>query len=290
MDYQYILVDVKDRIATVTINRPEYSNAFARESYYEIADAMNTLGARDDVGVIVITGAGKHFSAGGDIKRFKMLVDTKTYLKAEDIEAVSAMPISIRNCPKPVIAMINGVATGAGLSCALACDFRIVEPSSKMIMAFVNMGLCGDNESIYTLTRLLGPDKAELMMMTGDAYKGEQCVKIGLATVLAEDGKLAETTYALAAKLAAKSSTAHASQKRLIRKYFYGDMEKFAKDEGMEIAANSRSLISQKLSMLLLKRECLFTIRNKSRYQKSAPCICRRRFLLRSRLFFGYAH
>lgn len=90
MDYQYILVDVKDRIATVTINRPEYSNAFARESYYEIADAMNTLGARDDVGVIVITGAGKHFSAGGDIKRFKMLVDTKTYLKAEDIEAVSA--------------------------------------------------------------------------------------------------------------------------------------------------------------------------------------------------------
>ena len=216
MDYQYILIDVKDRIATVTINRPEYSNAFARESYYEIADAMNTLGARDDV------------------------VDTKTYLKAEDIEAVSAMPISIRNCPKPVIAMINGVATGAGLSCALACDFRIVEPSSKMIMAFVNMGLCGDNESIYTLTRLLGPDKAELMMMTGDAYKGEQCVKIGLATVLAEDGKLAETTYALAAKLAAKSSTAHASQKRLIRKYFYGDMEKFAKDEGMEIAANSR--------------------------------------------------
>ena len=77
-------------------------------------------------------------------------------------------------------------------------------------------------------------------MMTGDAYKGEQCVKLGLATGLAEAGKLAETTYALAAKLAAKSSTAHASQKRLIRKYFYGDMEKFAIDEGMEIAANSR--------------------------------------------------
>ena len=240
MDYQYILVDVRDRIATVTINRPEYSDAFARESYFEIADAMNTLGAREDVGAIVITGAGKHFSAGGDIKRFKMLVDTGAYLKAEDIEAVSAMPMSIRNCPKPVIAMINGVATGAGLSCALACDFRIVEPSSKMIMAFVNMGLCGDNESIYTLMRLVGPDKAELMMMTGDAYKGEQCVKTGLATVLAEDGKLAETTYALAAKLASKSSTAHAGQKRLIRKYFYGGMENFAKDEGIEMAAASR--------------------------------------------------
>ena len=78
------------------------------------------------------------------------------------------------------------------------------------------------------------------MMMTGDAYKGEQCVKTGLATVLAEDGKLAETTYALAAKLASKSSTAHAGQKRLIRKYFYGGMENFAKDEGIEMAAASR--------------------------------------------------
>ena len=88
--------------------------------------------------------------------------------------------------------------------------------------------------------RLQGPDKAELKMMTGDAYKGEQCVKTGLATVLAEDGKLAETTYALAAKLASKSSTAHAGQKRLIRKYFYGGMENFAKDEGIEMAAASR--------------------------------------------------
>ena len=84
------------------------------------------------------------------------------------------------------------------------------------------------------------PSASSPYFLSKDTYKGEQCVKIGLATVLAEDGKLAETTYALAAKLAAKSSTAHASQKRLIRKYFYSDMEKFAKDEGMEIAANSR--------------------------------------------------
>lgn len=101
--------------------------------------------------------------------------------------------------------MVNGVATETELSCNLACNFRIVEPTSKMIIAFVNMRLCGGNESIYILMRLVGPDKAELMMMTGDAYKGEQCVKIGLAIVLAEDDKLAKTTYALAAK----SSTAH---------------------------------------------------------------------------------
>lgn len=240
MDYQYILVTVENRIATVTLNRPEYSNAFAKESYTEIADAMEVLGARKDVGVIVITGTGKHFSAGGDIKRFKMLIDSGEYLDADNIAAAGNMSLAIRECPKPVIAMINGVATGAGLSCALACDFRIVSPSSKMIMAFVNMGLCGDTGSIYNLIRLIGPDKAELMMMTGEACRGEDCVRIGLATVLAEEGKLAETTYELAAKLAGKSSTAHGGQKRLIKKYFYGGLAEFAKDEGKEIAAASR--------------------------------------------------
>lgn len=240
MDYQYILVTVENRIATVTLNRPEYSNAFAKESYTEIADAMEVLGARKDVGVIVITGAGKHFSAGGDIKRFKMLIDSGEYLDADNIAAAGNMSLAIRECPKPVIAMINGVATGAGLSCALACDFRIVSPSSKMIMAFVNMGLCGDTGSIYNLIRLIGPDKAELMMMTGEACRGEDCVRIGLATVLAEEGKLAETTYELASKLAGKSSTAHGGQKRLIKKYFYGGLADFAKDEGKEIAAASR--------------------------------------------------
>lgn len=240
MDYQYILVTVENRIATVTLNRPEYSNAFAKESYTEIADAMEVLGAKKDVGVIVITGAGKHFSAGGDIKRFKMLIDSGEYLDADNIAAAGNMSLAIRECPKPVIAMINGVATGAGLSCALACDFRIVSPSSKMIMAFVNMGLCGDTGSIYNLIRLIGPDKAELMMMTGEACRGEDCVRIGLATVLAEEGKLAETTYELASKLAGKSSTAHGGQKRLIKKYFYGGLADFAKDEGKEIAAASR--------------------------------------------------
>lgn len=240
MEYQNILISVKDRIATITLNRPEYSNAFARESYFELADAMKALGDRRDVGAVIITGAGKHFSAGGDIHRFKMLIDTEQYLNAEDIEGVGIMAISIRQCPKPVIAMVNGVATGAGLSCALACDFRIVEPSSKMIMAFVNMGICGDTGSIYNLVRLVGPDKAELMMMTGDAYRGEECVRLGLATVLAESGKLAETTYELAAKLAAKSSTAHGGQKRLIEKYFYRDLKEFSMDEGREIASASR--------------------------------------------------
>jgi len=255
MEYKNLLVTIENRIATITLNRPEFSNAFARESYSEIADAICSLGSRKDVGVIVITGAGKHFSAGGDIKRFKTLIDTGAYLNAGDLKQVGLNFAEIRKCPKPVIAMINGVATGAGLSCALACDFRIVEPSSKMVMAFVNMGLCGDTGSIYNLVRLIGPDKAALMMMTGDTYRGEDCVKMGLATILAEDGKLHEATYTLATKLAAKSSIGHAGQKKLIQKYFYGNIEAFSEDEGKVMADCARQPdFSEAVNAFLEKR------------------------------------
>lgn len=236
MDQQTILVRVENRIAAVTINRPEAGNALARETYGEIASAMEQLGTRRDVGAIVITGAGKHFSAGGDIKRFKQLIDSGTYLEPNQLLTADAMATAIRDCPKPVIAMINGTAAGAGLSCALACDFRVVAPSSKMVMAFVNLGLSGDTGSIYNLMRLVGPEKAELMMMTGDPYAGEECVRMGLASQLAEEGHLAETTYALAAKLASKSTDAHAAQKRVIRQFFYNRLEDYYAKEVLEIA------------------------------------------------------
>lgn len=236
MDYKTLFVSIEHRVATVTINRPEVRNALARETYGEIADAMKKLGARKDVGAIVITGAGKHFSAGGDIKRFKELIDSGIYLDANQILNAASMATAIRECPKPVIAMINGTATGAGLSCALACDFRVVSPSSKLVMAFVNLGLSGDTGSIYNLMRLVGPERAELMMMTGEPCCGEECVRIGLASHLAEEGHLAETAYALASKLASKSTDAHAAQKRILRQFFYDRLDEYYAKEALEIA------------------------------------------------------
>jgi 2-(1,2-epoxy-1,2-dihydrophenyl)acetyl-CoA isomerase len=142
--YKNILTEINGRIAVITINRPEFANAINGDTVMEITDAVNTFGKDASVGSVVITGAGKHFSAGGDINRFKMLIETEQFLQTENIANADRMASAIRNCSKPVIAMINGVATGAGLSLALACDFRIVSPSSKMSMGFVNMGLPGD--------------------------------------------------------------------------------------------------------------------------------------------------
>lgn len=240
MEFTTLLVKVEDRVATVTINRPEVSNAFATETYGEIAVAMQELGERTDVGAIIITGAGKNFSAGGDIKRFKMLIDTKEYLKADGVADAGKMPYNIRICKKPTIAMINGVATGAGLSCAVACDFRAVQPSSKMAMAFINMGIGGDTGGIHNLVRLIGPEKTMKMAMLGDPVPGEECYRMGLASILAEEGKLEEETYAFAKKLAAKSDYGHFVQKQLVNLVAYNHLADSLRMEGDYMQEASR--------------------------------------------------
>jgi len=237
--YKYIEVSEEGRVAFVRFNRPEVMNAFHTDEYGEIKDAMEKLGSDPDIGAIVITGNGKHFSAGGDINRFKELIVSKTYLIGKNIIYAGTMSKAIRECPKPVIAMINGAAAGAGFSCAMACDYRIVDSKSKLTMAFVNMGLCGDTGSIFYLMKTARPDQAYKMMMTGEPVKGEDAVEMGIATILAEEGKLKETTYEFARKLADKSVAAIAAQKKLINKYFYL-MGEWWEDEANQMVACSK--------------------------------------------------
>ena len=240
MEYQYIKVTVQDRVATITLNRPEVSNAFAKESFIEVGDAVDLFSKDPDVGVVVITGEGKHFSAGGDIYSFRDRIERGEYITEARVLNAARMAVRIRRCEKPTIAMINGAAAGAGMSCALACDFRVVQPSSRMSMAFINMGLPGDTLGIYHLIKLIGADRAELLLMTGEPVRGEDCVKSGLATIFAEEGKLQEETYALARKLAAKSMEGHMAQKRIINRFYYDQLDQFLLPEAEEMARCSR--------------------------------------------------
>ena len=225
--YQYIIVEKKDNVATITLNRPESGNAFALESYLEVKQAFEEVGRDEEVRAVVLTGAGKHFSAGGDIHRFKMLIETKAYLNPENVVHAGAMSNAIMRCPKPVVAMINGAAMGAGCSLALACDFRVVTPKSKMGMAFINMGFSGDTGAIYLMTRLVGTAKSRELMMLGRPVSGEEAVNLGLASRLAEEGALKETTDALVQELLSKPTGAIARQKRLYYEFFYRDFLQF---------------------------------------------------------------
>jgi len=211
MGYDTILLDVKDKIATITLNRPEAGNALAANSYGEIRDAIVRCENDDEVRAIVIRSNGKHFSAGGDIKRFKQLIETKQYLNEDNIMYAGRMTSAIRRCEKPVIAMVQGVATGAGCSLAVACDFRVATPNTKFIMGFIKLGLTGDTGSMYFLYKLLGIAKASEMLMLGDPVSGEEAYKIGLVNKLVDEDKLEEETYALARRLADSPTQASGS-------------------------------------------------------------------------------
>ncbi|MDL2302305.1 enoyl-CoA hydratase/isomerase family protein [Lachnospiraceae bacterium OttesenSCG-928-D06] len=258
--YETILYEVKDKIATITLNRPETGNAFAKESYVEVRAALEKASKDEGVQVVVLTGAGKHFSAGGDIKRFKRLIESGEFLQKENVAAAGRMARAVKECDKPVIAMINGAAAGAGCALALACDFRVLEAKSKMVMSFIKMGLSGDTGGLYYLERLVGVAKATELMMLGDVLNGEQALKLSLATMVAEEGTLAETTYDLAKRLAKAPTFAIARQKRLLYETFYADIETYAEKEAEFMVECSHSAdFAEAVDAFLEKRAPAFT-------------------------------
>lgn len=239
-DYREILVDIQEKIATVTFNRPEQQNTFTTQLKEEVADAFENLGQSKEVRVIVLTGAGKNFCAGGDIKMFKTRIESGDFLTEDGFLLAAKMANTIRRCPKPVIAMVNGAAAGAGCSLAAACDFRFAQPGSKFGMAFINMAFSGDTVGIYNLQRIIGVTRTEEMIMTGDLISAEKAAEWGL-TKLTSENALKEETYQFAKKLAQKSPKAIAYQKRLIAEFFYSDLDAYTRKEAEVMACCARS-------------------------------------------------
>lgn len=257
--YQHIKLHVENKIGTITINCPESANAINPSIYAEIKDAICGCVINEDVNVVVLTGEGKHFSAGGDIREFKELIESETYIEEKSIQLAGNTAEAIRRCPKPVIAMINGAAAGAGCSLALACDFRVMETSSKMSMAFINMGLPGDTGGIYYMYKLLGPAKTEELIMLGSLLDGEEAYALGLTSRLAEKGKLYEETMNLASELAAKPQLAIKRQKEMILKFFYKDIRAFTETESKYMVECSRSEdFAEAVNAFLEKRKPVF--------------------------------
>ncbi|MDO4554852.1 MAG: enoyl-CoA hydratase/isomerase family protein, partial [Lachnospiraceae bacterium] len=212
------------------------------------------------VKVIVLTGAGKHFSAGGDIREFKELIESETYIEEKSIQLAGDTAEAVRRCPKPVIAMINGAAAGAGCSLALACDFRVMEPNSRLSMAFIQMGLPGDTGGIYYLQKLLGTARTTEFIMLGRAIKGEEAYQIGLASRLALEGRLYETTMELAEELAKKPMLAIKRQKEMLLHFFYKDIKEFTEMEGKYMVECSKSEdFAEAVNAFLEKRKPVFT-------------------------------
>jgi 2-(1,2-epoxy-1,2-dihydrophenyl)acetyl-CoA isomerase len=204
MTYECLLYDVKDRIATLTLNRPDRMNALGGTLREDLLDALTKAGADDEVRVIVITGAGRGFCSGGDVKAMSERQQSGDAGSTKDKYAPlrDRIVLALRECPKPVIAAVNGAAAGAGMSLAMACDMRIAASGAKFSQAFVKRGLHPDWGGSWFLPRIVGTAKACELIFTGDAIDAAQAFELGILNAVVAPEALMDETYNLARKIA----------------------------------------------------------------------------------------
>lgn len=205
MAYETLLLSVDDRVATLTINRPDKRNALNAAVRREVVEALDALRTKDDVRVIVITGAGdKAFVAGADIGEFadRSPVEQRAAMEGRRIfDEVAAYP-------KPTIAMINGYAFGGGCELALACDIRIAARSAKLGQPEIKLGILPGGGGTQRLPRLIGAGRALRLLMTGDAVTAEEAERMGLVDQVVDDDALQSAVNALATQIAVHSPVA----------------------------------------------------------------------------------
>ncbi|HEY5293110.1 MAG TPA: enoyl-CoA hydratase [Burkholderiales bacterium] len=204
-----LIETVTDRIAVLTLNRPDRLNALSSPIVDGLLEALPRLGADPKIAVVVLTGAGRGFCAGGDVKS---MAEGTSQLGLEDAvqRLRGRMEVSrlLHEIPKPTIAMVNGAAAGAGLAMALACDLRVASESARFITAFVKVGFSGDFGGSYFLSKLVGTAKARELYYTGDPLDASQALALGLVSTVVPDVELLDATMALARRLAGGPSIA----------------------------------------------------------------------------------
>jgi 2-(1,2-epoxy-1,2-dihydrophenyl)acetyl-CoA isomerase len=228
---------VEHGVATLTLNRPENLNALSDEIRLGLLESFHRLGHDDAVGCIVLTGAGRGFCAGGDVKTMAGRSARVFEERAEGIRQSNRIPMLMHTTPKVIIGMINGVAVGAGLSMATACDLRIAGRSARFGTGFIKIGLSGDWGGTWTITRLIGTAKARELFFTGDIIGAEEAARIGLVNRVVEDADLLETTMTLARRIAALPTVALGYTKKNLAAAETGD---FAASLEMEAVHQAR--------------------------------------------------
>ena len=214
---QDLLETVKDGVAVLTMNRPDRLNALSGEMLDTMLEALPRLADDPNVGCIVLTGAGRGFCAGGDVKAMaegrEMSGDTLEE-RAQGLRSKMETSRWLHEMPKPTIAMVRGAAAGAGLSLALACDLRIAGESAKFGTAFARVGYSGDFGGSYYLTQLVGTAKARELYYTAELVDARHALELGLVNRVVADDRLEEETLLLAAKIARGPRVAYRYTKR----------------------------------------------------------------------------
>jgi enoyl-CoA hydratase len=221
-----LYVDRIDNIAVITLDRPDRGNGVVPELIRDFLRVLDDLEADRTVRALVLTGAGKQFSAGADLKAMKDYLDNRHQADHEPYNARILFPLTQRIVASrlPVIAAINGGATAGGLDLALACDIRICSEHAKLGETYINMGLPPGNGGTYFLPRLIGSGLAAELALTGDVIDAQRALEIGLVNRVAPAAELLEQSTALAHRIAAKSWRAVEATKQALRASWQVDL------------------------------------------------------------------
>lgn len=259
-EYKTLLYEVEGPICNIILNRPKQGNAMeATLSYDELDVVFKKAAADESVKAVVLKGNGKHFCTGGDISGFPARIEDGRRLQEWEARNSAKLIQTIRTCPKPVIASIQGGCVGAGMSIALACDLRIMEESSFMCMAFIQVGLCSDTGGLFNLVHACGGAKALEYLMLGNQITAKEAYDFKLTSRVVPDGTLEEATEKLARRLAKGPTKAYEYQKRLMWDWLCQDYPVFIEEESTDLAACSRTDdFAEAVDAFLNKRKPIF--------------------------------
>lgn len=205
MPYELLLLDVADRVATVTINRPDKLNALNAQVLRELSAMLDELTSRADVGVIVLTGAGRAFVAGADISG---LADAEPGTLEKFARTGQALFRRLEQSAKPVIAAVNGFALGGGFELALACHVRVASTQAKFGFPEVKLGLMPGYGGTQRLPRLVGRGRALQLILTAEAIDAAEAHRVGVANAVVEPSGLAEAARGMARAMLANAPVA----------------------------------------------------------------------------------
>jgi enoyl-CoA hydratase/carnithine racemase len=221
-EFTCTLYDVRDRIATITLNRPERRNALNPRAYAEIEVAFREVSADPEVRCAIVTGAAPAFCSGEDVKEM-MTGDPARVAPSSAPRKATPAAMAVIECTKPVIAAVNGAAVGWGMELSLFADIRIASEQAKFAELFIKRGLISDVGGLWLLPAIVGPAKASELLFTGDTIDAKEAFRIGLVSEVVSHAELMPRARALAGRIAGNAPLALLAMKQGLRKTAYGD-------------------------------------------------------------------
>ncbi len=238
---EVLLEERSGRVLTLTMNRPDALNALNQASTRALRKAFEAASRDDQVGCVILTGAGRAFCTGADLREVSGRYDAGDTTLGHDLrQNYSPLIRAIRGCAKPVIAAINGTAAGAGLSLALACDLRLAATTAQLIEVFIRVGLVPDAGSLFFLTRIFGLSKATEMALTGEPMSADEAHRLGALAAVVPPDQLPAAAMERATRLAAGPVKTYRLIKRGLDRSLDLDL-----DQTLELESHLQTLAAQ---------------------------------------------